>query len=329
WVQFQQSLEQHGYMLRPRYHSGWIASWIGTKKHPANCEKWHCCGVTKCVDAVRISNNRQVMIKAVWAQNLKEVEIGQYLSSSDLASEPGNHCVPILDIFKVPYSDLELIIMPLLRKVDGPPFRTVGEAVALFKRLFEGIQFMHKNHVAQVCVIILMDASEMLPEEFHPTSTMLARDSGTLKIKHYTRTERPPKYYLIDFGLSRKYNPEDGIPSEMRILGAADWPYKFIATKPSNPYLVDVYFMVKLVDDMRQDDPAKRPTIDEVVTRFDGIIRSLSSFKLRSPLIEPEAHPSGFKLWKGAIDYGVHLLFRELPNYLRRLPAIISGPGKI
>jgi hypothetical protein len=37
---------------------------------------------------------------------------------------------------------------------------------------------------------------------------------------------------------------------------------------------------------MFQDDPAKRPTIDEVVSHFDDIQHGLSSWKLRSRVIK-------------------------------------------
>ena len=40
--------------------------------------------------------------------------------------------------------------------------------------------------------------------------------------------------------------------------------------------------MQDLVADMVKDDPQQRPTMDEVVTRFDAITKRLSSWKLRS-----------------------------------------------
>jgi len=40
--------------------------------------------------------------------------------------------------------------------------------------------------------------------------------------------------------------------------------------------------MEPLVTDMVQDDPTKRPTMDEVVTRFSEIKNKLSTWKLRS-----------------------------------------------
>jgi len=36
---------------------------------------------------------------------------------------------------------------------------------------------------------------------------------------------------------------------------------------------------------MVQDDPAKRPTMDEVVSRFETIRKGLSSWKLRSGVV--------------------------------------------
>jgi hypothetical protein len=40
--------------------------------------------------------------------------------------------------------------------------------------------------------------------------------------------------------------------------------------------------MEPLVTDMVQNDPTKRPTMDEVITRFSEIRRKLSAWKLRS-----------------------------------------------
>ena len=44
--------------------------------------------------------------------------------------------------------------------------------------------------------------------------------------------------------------------------------------------------MKPLVADMIQPDPAKRPEMDEVITRFDAIRRGLSFRKLRSRVVD-------------------------------------------
>ena len=46
-----------------------------------------------------------------------------------------------------------------------------------------------------------------------------------------------------------------------------------------------VEFMWPLVNDMVQDDPGKRPTMDDVVERFEKIRRSLHWWTLRSRLV--------------------------------------------
>lgn len=46
--------------------------------------------------------------------------------------------------------------------------------------------------------------------------------------------------------------------------------------------------MRKLITDMVNKDPAKRPAMSEVVTRFDVIVKSLGNMKLRSPVIPSE-----------------------------------------
>lgn len=157
---------------------------------------------------------------------------------------------------------------------------------------------------------------------FHPSDDRRNRNfKGSAK--YYTRTARPTKYFLIDFGLSRKYNPEDGEPQELPIKGGDKTVPEFQGRgefRPCNPFPTDIYylgnmiredflqvcnpllvilvdpksfqqtkgveFIKPLVDDMVQDDPAKRPNIDEVVQRFDEMIRTLSSWKLRSRLVE-------------------------------------------
>ena len=52
--------------------------------------------------------------------------------------------------------------------------------------------------------------------------------------------------------------------------------------------------MQPLVDDMVQDDPTKRPKVDEVVSRFLGIKGKLSTWKLRSRIVRrDEIRPVG------------------------------------
>lgn len=67
-----------------------------------------------------------------------EVEIGQFFSSEPISSDPRNHCVPFLDVVRVPETQNEtLIITPFLRPWDNPRLNTYGEAVTFLSQIFE------------------------------------------------------------------------------------------------------------------------------------------------------------------------------------------------
>ncbi|KAI0952734.1 hypothetical protein AcW1_007137 [Taiwanofungus camphoratus] len=310
WRDRQPWLQECGYMLRPRYRPDWRPSWEGTKKRHYECEDGQQIGHAYILDATRISDGSMVTLKRI-SKSLHpyETDIGLFFSSRPLASDPRNHCVPIHDILQDTHDeDILIMVMPFLRLYNDPRFETVGEALEFFRQAFEGLQFMHHHHVAHRDIMDLntmMDPAPMYPEMYHPCADTRKRDF-TGVAKHYTRTERPTKYYFVDFGLSRKYNLEDGPPRELPIMGGDKTVPEFQQegyNEPSDPFATDIYylgnliredflqkycrldFMDALIADMVQEGPQKRPTIDQVVTRFDGIRRSLTPWKLRTRLV--------------------------------------------
>jgi hypothetical protein len=160
----------------------------------------------------------------------------------------------------------------------------------------------------------------MYPDGWHPCSRRYMRDNFPHLAKHFSRTERPPKYYFIDFGISRRYGPEDKAPLELSIRGGDKTVPEFVddINLSRNPFQTDIYylgnlireavidvsdeassllpishhctsqeykgfdFMQPLISDMVQDDPAKRPTIDQVVKRFADVRKKLGTLKLRA-----------------------------------------------
>lgn len=95
----------------------------------------------------------------------------------------------------------------------------------------------------------MMDPKPTFPKMYHPVRLWMSRDfKGTAK--YYTRTARPTRYYLIDFGLSRKYNPEDGEPEEIPIKGGDKTVPEFQGRgefKPCNPFPTDIYYIGNLI----------------------------------------------------------------------------------
>ncbi|KAG2129474.1 kinase-like domain-containing protein [Suillus clintonianus] len=312
WCQQYQWLKDKGYLLRPRYAPEWVPSWEGLQCHPFDCEDGHISRYSHIIDATRMSDGLYISLKVVnKSVHPHEVEIGQYFMMEHLASDPKNHCIPFLDVLSVPNEeDKQILVMPLLLNFTMPRFDTVGEVVECLRQLFEGLLFMHNNHVAhRDCMSrnIMMDAKYLYPEPFHPVMPHMKRDFSGY-VKHLTRTQRPPKYYLIDFGLSRRYDATEENPLEYPIFGGDKSVPEFQknANVPMNPFPTDIYylgntirqeflytkkgleFLKPLADDMVQDDPNGRPTMEAVVERFDLISQKLSSWKLRSRVVSRE-----------------------------------------
>ncbi|CAL1706289.1 unnamed protein product [Somion occarium] len=335
WRDRQVWLEAQGYMLRPRYHPNWVPSWKD-KSNPDlfRIEDSRTLGKgDRVIDATRISDGQMVMLKRISTQaHPFEVEITKYFSTEPLSSHPRNHSVPLIDVLRVPdEDDTVILVMPLLHRYETPRFLTVGECVEFFRQIFEGLQFMHQCHVAHrdcMNLNIMMDPKPLFPDMYHPISVRMKKDlSGTAK--HYTRTAHPVKYYFIDFGISRKYSPDNPHPLEPPIRGGDKTVPEFQRShQPRDPFPTDIYylgnliredfletigveFMAPLVADMMQADPSKRPTIDEVVQRFEDIRRSLRWWKLRSRLIEKR-------------ELGYLITFRSVKHYIRTVAYVLT-----
>ncbi|KAI0364338.1 hypothetical protein BV20DRAFT_1047243 [Pilatotrama ljubarskyi] len=340
WRDHQVWLQDRGYMLRPRYKPNWIPSWrkdnggdYFMREDGRNIVRGDV------LDATRISDGVIITLKKVRPLvHPYEIEIGRYFSSEPRASDPANHCVPIYDVLDVPDDpDLKLIVMPLLRKFFDPPFLTVGEAMEFVRQSIEGLRFMHAHHVAhRDCgkMNIMMDPRPLYPQLYHFISTWATRDmSGTAK--YYSRTRCPVKYYFIDFGLSRRFDPAQGPPRSRPIWGADRTVPEFQKSLDAcDPFPTDVYylgnvfktvflqeytgldFMNPLIEDMVQHEPSKQPTMDQVAVKFDMIMAGLGTWKMRARL--PRRDEVWLVRWYKAI---VHT-FRTIYYILTRRPAL-------
>ena len=95
----------------------------------------------------------------------------------------------------------------------------------------------------------MMDPRPIFPNGFHPCdSTKNFNWKGSPKT--YDRTHKPPKYYLIDFGLSQFYDPEQGPMTLPPILGADKSVPEYQGEGefiPHDPYPVDVYYLGSMI----------------------------------------------------------------------------------
>jgi len=74
--------------------------------------------------------------------------------------------------------------------------------------------------------------------------------------------------------------------------------------------------MNELIADMVQEDPTKRPTMDEVVNRFSRIQKRLSSWKARSRMVRKK------EFWLLKVWRTVGYWYRTIGYVLGRKPAI-------
>lgn len=178
----------------------------------------------------------------------------------------------------------------------------------------------------------MLDPSGIYPKGFHPVQINRRRDFRG-RAKRFTRTFRPTRYYLIDFGLSRRYSSRNALDQPIR--GGDKSAPEHRLRNLCNPFYTDIYylgnliregflkvrqiiqtlvggiayavcqvyngfeFMVGLIDAMTDENPAERPTIETVISRFSYIRDSLSEFKLRS-LITSKKDPRPFTAFRYA-----------------------------
>ena len=198
----------------------------------------------------------------------------------------------------------------------------------------------------------MLDPSGMYPNSFHPADPGKSKDFRR-NVKGYSRTRRPTRYLLIDFGLSRFYDPAKGPPLDKPVRGGdKSAPEHQDRETPCNPFPTDVYylgnlvredymqvrilfhlfqnkfltsanqkyygleFMQPLIADMVQEDPTKRPNMGEVVTRFAEMRNKLSTWKLRSRM------PRNIEIWPVAAWRSVAHWYRTIGYVLARKAAI-------
>ncbi len=93
---------------------------------------------------------------------------------------------------------------------------------------------------------VMMDPTKMYPEGYIPERPYMKVDCSGHVSPSCTRTACWPRYYLIDFGHARRYDPADGIPSEPILRGAdrtAPEHSKPVAPFECNPFPTDIYYL--------------------------------------------------------------------------------------
>ncbi|RDX54870.1 hypothetical protein OH76DRAFT_1478385 [Lentinus brumalis] len=272
WREHERWLADAGYTLRSRYREDWQPSWLKSGKPHYQCEDGKPMLRGTIMDAIRMSDGRIVTIKRVEKSSTPlEESIIRLFSTEPLALNPHNHSIPLYDVLQSPRDETAtLLVMPYLVRIHQYPFATVGEAVECFRQLFEasrlsfpsalcradtahlqGLSFVHQNLVAHCdihLVNVLMEPTPLLSEVPHPARPQRRSYDFKRKVKQRTRTECPTRYYIIDFGLSRRFFPGDALVAPVSYGGDKSVPeYHDSSRKVSNPFAIDVYCLGNMI----------------------------------------------------------------------------------
>ncbi|EJD47832.1 hypothetical protein AURDEDRAFT_86706 [Auricularia subglabra TFB-10046 SS5] len=308
WVQLHGFLEKHGYRTRSRYQPGWIGSWVDNpdSKKSFMCEDGIWPIKENILDAIRVKDGAPVMMKMIELdKDPSAVDQMLYFSDESRRQDLRNHVVQLLDLLRLEDDPNRVILVqPRLLPWHIWPFKRVSEVVDFLGQIFEGLAFMHSHNTAHLDASygnIMMDGHHLLLEPNHP-SRPDCTVSGLDKVKHIDRHEaqRPVKYYFIDFDQSvrfldtamdhlvrRPYGQDDTVPEE-QFPGVCD-AFKIDVYCLGNLILIhllngykNVEFIRPLSELMTRENPAERPTAQEVVDTFAVIRESLSPKQLKA-----------------------------------------------
>ncbi|KAG8785310.1 hypothetical protein FRC12_017748 [Ceratobasidium sp. 428] len=249
WVSFQPYLLSKGYQLRPRYQPDWVPSWTITGDNPFDCEDSADSIPLRTLDAMRLADKRQVVIKMIIPSKLdregeEELQIIQHFSSPPHSDNPSNHAVPCLDSFPIPgMEDSMFYVMPLLSEYMEPPFCSLSDIHDFLVQVIEGLEFLHKNGVAHCDIAsanIMMDASPLYDEPFHPFYQHRSLDGKRLILPKYLRSQRPVRYYYIDFGYAKWFRDPNTPRSLVGTLAREPAPEQMDGAA-YDPFIADIF----------------------------------------------------------------------------------------
>ncbi|KAG9123484.1 hypothetical protein FRC07_014881 [Ceratobasidium sp. 392] len=249
WVSFQPYLLSKGYQLRPRYRPDWEPSWKATGADPLDCEDSLNSLPVRILDATRVEDQYQVVIKMLIPSNSdregeEELQILQRLSSPPYRDDPANHSVPCLDSFPIPGVELGMFfVMPLLSDYTDPPFFNLSEIHDFLVQIFKGLEFLHENHIAHCDIApanIMMNKRPLYDEAFHPFWQHRSLDGRRPIWPKHLRSNKPVRYYYIDFGYSKWFN-DPAAPRKLTGNHAKEPAPEQASGGPYDPFMGDIY----------------------------------------------------------------------------------------
>jgi len=309
WADLQPFLQSRGYLLRRRYQP----TWKPAKKENDTDETALAMLTSSVLDAIRISDRLPVVLKRI---DSGRTELVAHLRIQSFPNS-SKHVAPIYDTLLLPETDeYLLVVLPLLRPITLSGFTNLNEILDCTQQLMEGVSYLHENrciHRDLSVENIHMQAPNMFPKgwhfrspyHYHPgdpiTSKASLKPAPTLP-----RSLAPPRYLLLDFGLSLALEPGEPhyrlgsmgthLPPEMGPRSVID---AFAAdiyalgvvlkqilqtSRPGSSYADANSILHALLDKLVEEDPKQRPTAAQALKELHSIIQALNDAQLRKTL---------------------------------------------
>ncbi|KAI0088664.1 hypothetical protein BDY19DRAFT_1057302 [Irpex rosettiformis] len=306
WTTKRQFFEDHGYLLHTTQ-----SPTPGPQETSSTQESSH--DVSSRVDATRKSDGQRVCIKRVGTFSI-ELLLLECLHGGAGKHDPGNHCVPVLDVIRDDEREnVSYTVMPALQPVSSATFKTVGDVVDFTSQVLLGLNFLHSRTIAH------RDCSMhnvMFGLYEYPTSRPQRKGTFTFNISFrdrritFRRAERPQaqfantssrvRYYFVGLGglmdcpetvieCVRGHHSKDQEPPEYRLY-------------QHNPFILDVFlvgnmlrreildkysnveFLESLVRDMVREYPRERKDIKGSLRTWFNILPTVPSWQRRCTL---------------------------------------------
>lgn len=106
----------------------------------------------------------------------------------------------------------------------------------------------------------MVDAAPLYDHPFHPLCNNKRLDFKGSARPSATRTSRPTRYYIIDFGLSSQYDADHASPQELPVWGGDRTVPEFQnLDEPHDPFPTDIYYLGNLIREVFMNvRPAQR-----------------------------------------------------------------------
>ena len=125
----------------------------------------------------------------------------------------------------------------------------------------------------------LMYDGRILYPNFHPAFP--SQKPNMHNLGYRSRTVHPPTYYIIDFGISRRYSPDDSAPRAFPILGGDKSVPEHQGEKAyemSDPFPTDIYYLGNFIrEEIMQVELNTSSHISTYITVHRRIIQALNS----------------------------------------------------